>query len=446
MVTGDPAILARVVPADAPDDPAAKKAAFIESFGLRAFRRPLTDDEVATFSAKFDEGATLDTTHDAFTAGVGLVVESMLQSPFFLYRAELSSDVSPDDELIHLTGYEVASKLSYTLWNTMPDDGLFAAAADGELDTPAGVEAKIDEMLADPRAADVLVSFHHQLYQADQYPQMPAKDPGVYPDFDPAIAADMEKELDLFVKHTVVDQPGGLKELLTSTTTFVNSRLAAIYGLDASKYTTDEFEQVELDPAQRSGLLTRAGFLAWKGRATQPDTILRGVFVNRLVLCQKLGDPPPAAAGAMLGNEQTDRERVEKLTGKGSCGETCHGTFIDPIGYAFEGYDAIGQFRTTDNGQPIDASATFPFDGKPASFDGPSELATLIAASQQANECYAKYWLEYAYGRDAVSYDTDEVDRIAALSRGGGSVHDIVVELLTSQSFLTRNPSEEAQP
>jgi len=270
------------------------------------------------------------------------------------------------------------------------------------------------------------------------------KDATTFPDFDPAVVADMQTELDMFVKYVVVDQHGGLKELLTSTTSFVNLRLAKIYGLDTTGRTNEKFEQVELDPAQRAGLLTRAGFLAWKGRSSQPDTILRGVFVNRIVMCQKLGDPPPEAAGAMLGSEETDRERVEKLTGKGTCGETCHGNYIDPVGYAFENFDAIGGYRTTDNGHPVDASATFPFDGTPATFTNFADFASLASASEQANKCYARFWLEYAYGRDLKDGDTPEIEELAALSRGGGSTRDILIQLLTSESFRTRSTDPEA--
>jgi len=442
MVMDDPAKLAKVLPANLPTDPAAKKAAFIDDFGLHAFRRPLTTDEVSVLSAKFDEAPSLDPAHDAFTAGVGLVIETVLQSPFFVYRAELSTAADPKDGLIHLSGYEIATKLSYTLWNTMPDDTLFSAAGSGQLESPAGLEAIIGQMLDDPRSQSNLVSFHHQLYQADQYPQMPVKDTAAFPNFDPAVIADMQTELDMFVKHVVVDQGGGLKELLTSTTTFVNLRLAKIYGLDTTGRTVDKFEQVELDPS-RAGLLTRAGFLAWKGRSSQPDTILRGVFINRLVLCQTLGDPPPAAAGAMLGNQPTDRERVEALTGKGTCGETCHGNYIDPVGYAFENFDAIGGFRTEDNGTLVDASSAFPFDGKLASYKDASEFAALAAASEQANSCYARYWLQYAFGRDLKPDDQPQVDEIAALSRGGGSTRDLIIQLLTSPSFTTRTTNPE---
>ncbi len=438
MVASDPAKLAKILPADLPTDPVAKKTAFVKSFGARAFRRPLTDSEVATYASIFDAGPSNDAAGtDPFVAGVKLTIEAMLQSPFFLYRAELTAAAGADG-LIHLGPYEVATKLSYTLWNTMPDDDLFAAAASGELSTKAGITARIEKMVDDPRSRQTLVSFHHQLYDVDEYVHLVDKDPTLYPTWDKTIVADMQKEADLFVANVIVDGRGGLKELLTSTTSFVNARLAKLYGLDATGLTDADFQQVSLDPSERAGFFTRSGFLAWKGTAASPDTIMRGVFLNRKVLCQTLGDPPPAAMGAKLGSEKTDRQRVEALTGKGTCGESCHGTYIDPIGYAFENFDAIGQWRTTDGGEPIDASATFPFDGTPTTFQSSADLAPLIASSEQANRCYAKYWLEFAYGRDPVAKDQALVDELTALSKGGGSTRDIVVKLLTSDSFLTR--------
>src|SRR5262249_50929605 len=158
--------------------------------------------------------------------------------------------------------------------------------------------------------------------------------------------------------------------------------------------------QVDLPEAERSGLLTRSGFLAWKGTKFQPDTILRGVFINRRILCQALGDPPAAAMGAKLGSEKTDRDRVWALTGKGTCGETCHGTYIDPAGFAFEHYGAMGEYRAQDNGYPVDATGTFPFADGTKSYDGAAEFSAAAAAAEQTHECYARYWVEYLYGRD----------------------------------------------
>ena len=449
QVMDDASILSGILPPNLPSDAAARRDSFVRGFGERAFRRPLTDDEAARYDAEFDEAASIDGSHPPFVAGVGLVVEAMLQSPYFLYRAELSSTPTSDGR-IPLSGFEIATKLSYALWNTMPDEALFGAAADGQLDAAAGVAMNAEQMLDDPRARAMLISFHHQLYQVDQYVSMPTKDAAAYPDFDPtllpAMVKDMQTEADLFVQDTVVAHGGGLKDLLLSPTAFVTTRLAKIYGLDPSAYSDSSFARVSLDPATRPGILTRSGFLAWKGRAVEPDTILRGVFVNRRILCQKLGDPPPAAAGAMLGNQATDRARVEALTGKGTCGETCHGLYIDPIGYAFESFDAVGGYRTMDEGYPVDASSTFPFDGKQQKYENVGDLAKLIAASSQAHSCYASYWLQFLHGRDLQPADQPEVDQIATLSRGGGSARDIVRQVVTSDSFRMRPANPEEAP
>lgn len=443
LVTSDPALLAKIAPADLPADPAAKKKAFLETFGKRAFRRPLSAEETTRLIELFDQGAVLDPAADPFTAGVRLSIEAFLQSPYFVYRPELSILPRPDGK-IALNGWEIATRLSYALWGTMPDDALFASVEGGKLATLNGIEAEARRLLANERARETLVAFHDQLYDAEQYLNID-KSLTAYPDFDPAFGEDARKELSLFVDHVIFAEKGGLSELLTSRTTFVNARLAAVYGLDPTGLDNDNFVQVELPEAERSGLLTRAGFLAWKGTKTQPDTILRGVFLNRRVLCQELGDPPDAAMGAMLGDEQTNREKVTALTGKGTCGETCHGTFINPIGFAFEHYGAMGEYRTEDNGYPINAADTFPFEDGAKSYDGALELSQLAASADQVHKCYSRFWLEYLYGRDRKVEDAGLIEDVAALSKQGGTVEDVVVALVTSDAFLTR-PLEEVSP
>lgn len=440
LVTSDPALLAKIAPADAGQGLAARKKEFLETFGKRAFRRPMSQEEVARFSSLFDEGAVLDPAADPFVAGVRLTIEAFLQSPHFVYRPELSILIRPDGK-IQLSGYEIATRLSYALWGTMPDDLLFDAADTGKLGTLAGIEEEARRLLASERCRDTLVAFHDQLYDAEQYVGID-KAVEVYPGFDPAIGDDMRKELTLFIDHILFTQKGGLADLLTSRTTFVNARLAAVYGLDTSGLDDENFVQVELPEAERSGLLTRSGFLAWKGTKTQPDTILRGVFINRRILCQELGDPPDAAMGAMLGDEQTNREKVTALTGKGTCGESCHGTFINPAGFAFEHYGAMGEYRTMDNGFPINAADTFPFEGGAQSYDGAVEFSKIAADVDQTHRCYTRYWLEYLYGRDKKAEDAGVIADVAALSKGGGTVEDLVVALVTSDAFLTR-PVEE---
>jgi hypothetical protein len=442
LVTSNPALLEKIAPADLPQDAAAKKKAFLESFGRRAFRRPMSAAEVTRFTSLFDEGAVLDPTADPFVAGVRLTIEAFLQSPFFVYRPELSILLRPDGK-IQLSGHEVATRLSYALWGTMPDDQLFAAADAGKLVSLAGIEAEARRLLAHERSRDTLVAFHDQLYDADQYVGID-KAVEVYPDFDPAVGDDMRKELSLFIDHVIFTQKGTLADLLTTRTTFVNARLASVYGLDTAGLDNDNFVQIELPEAERAGLLTRSGFLAWKGTKTQPDTILRGVFVNRRILCQDLGDPPDAAMGAMLGDELTNRDKVTALTGKGTCGESCHGTFINPAGFAFESYGAMGEFRTMDNGFPINAADSFPFEGGAKSYDGAVEFSNLAAEVDQTHRCYTRYWLEFLYGRDKKPEDAGVIADIAALSKGGSTVEDLVVALVTSDAFLTR-PVEEVQ-
>ena len=442
LVTSDPALLEKIAPADLPADPAAKKAAFLSSFGKRAFRRPLTDAELTAFSALFDQAPSLDPGADPFTAGARLSIEAFLQSPFFVYRPELGISVTGGK--VPLSGYEIATRLSYALWGTMPDDALFSSAEEGKLGSTPGVEEEARRLLADERARTTLIAFHDQLYDAEQYVSI-QKNTDLYPYFEPILGEDMRTELSLFVEHVLFTQKGGLSDLLTSRTTFVNGRLAQVYGLDTAGLDDETFVQTELPEAERAGLLTRAGFLSWKGTQTQPDTILRGVFVNRRILCQELGDPPPAAMGAKLGDEKTDREKVEALTGKGTCGETCHANYINPIGFAFGNYGALGEYRTTDNGEPVNAADTFPFEEGKVSYDGAIELSAAVADAEQSHRCYTRYWLEYLYGRDRKTEDGALIADIAVQSREGATVEDIVVALVTSDSFLTRI-SEEVEP
>ncbi|MBK8254701.1 MAG: DUF1592 domain-containing protein [Polyangiaceae bacterium] len=442
LVTSNPTLLANILPTDLPTDPQAKKQAFLTAFGKRALRRPLTSDELGQFGKVFDAAPALDQGADPFIAGVRLTIEAFLQSPYFVYRPELGFVPRPDGT-IALSDYEVATRLSYALWGTMPDDQLFSAADAGKLTSPSGVEAEAKRLLADPRARETLVSFHDQLYDAEQYIAID-KSVTAYPNFDPAIGPDMRKELSMFVDHVLFTEGGGLAELLTSRTTFVNARLAEVYGLPTSGLTNETFTQVDLPEAERSGLLTRVGFLAWKGTKSQPDSILRGVFINRRILCQELGDPPAAAMGAMLGDEATNREKVTTLTGKGTCGETCHGKYINPAGFALEHYGALGEYRTEDNGFPINAADTFPFESGAKSYNGAAEFSQIAADEEQTHRCYTRFWLEYLYGRDRKTEDAALIAKVADVSQNGGSVTDLVVALVTSPSFLSR--PVEVQP
>ena len=438
MVIADPQQLSKIVPADTGQGVAARGREFITAFGKRAYRRPLTSQEIDAHVALFASGATV-LGGDPFLSGVQLVLEAFLQSPYFVYRVELGAGKKRPDGLIPLGQYELATRLSYLLWNTMPDEALLDSAAKGELDTLEGLRGRAEQMLLDPRAKDVVRSFHKQLFSWKKYADL-YKDPAVFPEFVPEIGNDLRLEAEAFVDHVIYEQDGGLLELLTSRTAFVNDRLAAIYGVPAPA--GSDFGQVELDPATRSGALTRLGFLAANGTARASDPIHRGVFVNLRILCAKLPPPPDNVTPLPPGNNKTTRDLVDSHTGEGTCGAGCHSTLINPAGFAFEEYDAIGRYRTMDNGYAVNSAAQYALGGVMVKYGDAMEWSQLLAESAEANRCFAKHWVEFALGRDAQPEDDDLIGKLGDASRGGSSVKELLVDIIVSDAFRARRPVE----
>jgi hypothetical protein len=243
----------------------------------------------------------------------------------------------------------------------------------------------------------------------------------------------------MFVKDVAVTRDKGLAELLLAPYTFVNAGIAPVYGVAPP---ASGFQRVDLDPTQRAGILTQVGFLAAYADGAQPQTILRGAFVNRDILCADL-PPPPDAFTLPPVTGTTNRQRVETATNTGACA-ACHVALINPPGFALEQYDAIGKFRTTDNGKPVDATGSYAFDGMQRSFNGGVELSKLVAGSQQAHDCYSRNWLEYAYGRlidREVPADKSLVAQLGARSsKGGYSVKALLMEMVATDAFVTRSP------
>lgn len=437
VVTGDPALLDAILPADLPADQTEAARAFIEHFGERAYRRPLGEDEIARYLEVFADGIAILEGGTDFERGVRLCIQAFLQSPHFLYRVEASTETN-NEGLILLSDWEVASKLSYMIWNSMPDEQLFAAAKAGELSTPEGVLSQAERMFdADNEATHAMVaSFHSQLYQLDHYHDL-YKDPDLFPGFAPELGLDMETEAEMFIDD-VVFSGGGLAELLTSRTTFVNAELAGLYGLEGSFDET--FVEVELDPTERSGLLTRLGFLASNGTPREQNTIHRGVFVNLRIMCNTLPSPPDNVDGLPpAGDFDTNRERVEAHTGEGTCGAACHQTLINPPGYALENFNAVGAYQDTENGNPVNSATEWLFDKELLPVADAIELSERIAASEQAHLCYAMRLLEYGYGRLAQEGDELIIAELAEASRQG-SIESLVLALTQTKAFRTRAP------
>jgi hypothetical protein len=440
-VAHDPKLLAGLLPVNAPTDAAGKARAFVQQVGLRAFRRPLATAELDKYVALFNKGAMAFGTGDAFVDGAELVLTAMLQSPLFLYRTETSTNVVGGR--VPLDGFEIATRLSYGLTNTMPDDMLLSAAGAGALGNRDGVLTQAKRLLASPAAQKMMADFHDQLLHMREFDTV-KKDTKTAPLFEGA-AADLKSEAQSFVSDVIFGQGKGVTELLSAPYTFANSRVAKMYGQTATTPAAgqpDPFAKVSLDPTQRAGVLTQMGFLATFAEGATPNIIIRGVRIARDVLCLNLPDPPDAVPPLpALQPNLTNRQRVHDLTKASPC-NACHTSVINPLGNAFENLDGLGRWRTQENGLPVDATGTFQLDGQTITFDGPVSLSKAMAASRQAHDCYSRHLVEYVYGRDTDkgTADANLIAQAGARSKNAMSVKDLILELVTTESFVTRTP------
>jgi len=407
---------------------------FITSFGLKAYRRPLLPDELTRLVGVYQAARTTVTLD--YAGAIRMVIESMLQSPAFVYRRELGP-VAPTMEgnVARLGPYELASRLSYFLWGSMPDKALFDAAAAGKLASDADVEAQARRMVADPKARDTVASFFGEWLNLDQVAERP-KDTMLYPEFTDELKAAMMTETRDFVSSVVFDGDGRLETVLTAPYSFINPSLAKLYGMTSTGATP---QKTNLDPTQRSGLLTQAGFLTVTGATNGSNPVKRGRKVLERLLCGTLPPPPPnvpppkaASAGG------TTRERFAEHS-QNACALGCH-TLMDPIGFGFENYDGIGRYRTTDNGKPVDAASQLTLDGTSQSFKNAVELTKLLSNSNDAHSCFVKQWTRFALSR--AETDADQASINAATSfftKGNGSVRELLVGVALSRTFRYRS-------
>jgi len=440
QLVGNPGVLADLLPCAPAQGDAACAAEFVADFGRRVFRRPLTDAEQARYVALHQQADGLYDDGTAFEQGVRLVVEALLQSPHFLWRVELS-DADDGDEVVALSGWEVATKLSFLLWNATPDDELLDAAQQGELDTAEGIEAHARRLLADERARGPVRDFHRQWLHLDGYLDL-AKDPATYPSWNPGIGVAAQEETQRFIERVVFDQQGGYVDLLTSPTSVVNADLAAIYGLQGEFDET--FVPADLDPAERAGLLTQVGFLASHAFTRESSPIHRGVFVHRQLLCTPIPDPPPNIDTNLPppgGEIHTTRDAVEAHTAPEQCAG-CHSLINEP-GFSFERYDAIGRVRTEDNGWPIDSTGSIVLDGAEVPFDDAIGLARAIADSEAGRQCYLVNWFRYANMRQDTAGDECTLAELhARLEEDDYDIQELLVAMTQTTTFRFRRAGE----
>jgi hypothetical protein len=430
----DDAVFARVVTCTATD--AACRNTFISGFGQRAFRRPLATAEVTRFQTLFDQGPTLVGSGDAFKDGVRLVVEAMLQAPQFVYRTELSATAGGDG-LIALDSWELASRLSYTLWDSMPDAALFTEAQAGRFAQAANVRAAAERMVMDQRALTKAVSFHAQALAFDRYSRI-APDGDTYQDIPDNFSGRARDASERFISE-VYTTGGGIQELLTAPYAFADSELAPLYGKTESGGLT----RIDFAATERKGLLMQVGFLASNAYSIKTDPIHRGLFVLRNLLCRVIDDPPPGAS--MTPPPETDtpprttREEVDLLTMQPGCGG-CHSEINAP-GFAFESFDAIGRARTMENGVTVDTKGELALEDGNLVFQNALEFVDGLAQSSEVHGCYAANWIEFAYGRRLSTGDDATRAMLATTPVGARALS---ATLTTTPAFMKRVPNEVA--
>lgn len=427
--------LASLLPCQ-PADPgnATCVASFIRAFGARAWRRPLADDEVASLQKLY---TTLTASYDG-SAGLSAVLQAFLTSPKFTFRSEIGDPIGGNKR--RLTAFEIATALAFTYWNTTPDAALTSAATAGKLSAPADIEAMARTMLGDPRARETTTDFIER-WLGIQSVETATKSTKVFPPYSPALMQSMAAEARLFAGSTLWDGSGGVRALLTATTTFVDQKTAPIYGVAAPAAGAAP-QAATLDPTQRMGILTQTAFLAAHASEDATKPVLRGQFVRQNLLCQDVPPPPPNVKidpATLDGTKLTARQRFTMHATDPSCA-VCHQLF-DGLGFAFENYDGIGRYRTMDNGLPIDASGTILQSGASTdpTFKNALELITSLAANAETYRCFSRKVFESTSGRTPVQTDAADLSRAhAAFAAAGYDVKTLLAALAASDGFLTR--------
>lgn len=395
----------------------------LSDLALRVYRRPVEPvelDQLVTLVADAQaEGETIE-------GGIEHALAAMLVAPQFLYRG-IPIQAPPEGASVRkLDDFALATRLSYFLWGSTPDDELLAAAQRGDLSSE--LRSQFDRMLADPKADALYTSFVRQWLQLGKLASA-TPDPTLYPEFDEQLRAEMEEEVHRFFDDLRTRDASPL-EIITSQATFAGAGLAGIYGVSGPA--GDALEPVTTDPDQRAGILTMPAILTMTSNPTEPNIVRRGVWLSEAILCVK---PPPPPPGVNLELPDapglSERERLERHRSDPSCA-SCH-ALIDPLGFGFEHYDALGHYRTEAHGEPVDAVGQLP-DGRP--FDGMVELSSMLTEDADFARCLTQKVATYALGRTLASEEACVVAGIAAAEVSPESrLSDLLWAIVKSEAF-----------
>jgi len=414
---------------------------FAAKLGRRAFRRATTPTDEQNLMSAYEAGRT----GGSYGEGIEVMVRAALQSPDFLYRLETTSPADAGATQVPLSAYELATRLSFLIWSSGPDDALLDAAARGELSSKAQVAAKAREMLAHPRARAAIARFFEQWTGARRL-DVTTKSATTFPDFSPALRDAMAAELPAFVEHVLWSGDGSLKALLTEPVAFVNAELASVYGVAAPPSSGAAPQLVSLRPEEaRSGILTQAGFLSVQAHPDQTSPVLRGKFVRAMLLCQPPAPPPPDIDITLPDVTEAKTARA-RLAGHLAAGASCNGchSLMDPIGLAFENFDAMGRYRQDEGGVALDVAgeitgATDP--GLAGSFVGVRAMAEKLAASSQVRACLATQWFRFAAGRSEAEADECSLGTMRdSFASSNGNLLELIVATTQTDAFWFRSP------
>ena len=376
----------------------------IATLARRAYRRPVTERDLRTLMAFYTEAAA----EGGFEAGIQRAIERVLVSPDFLFRIEADAPAAAGARTHRLSDVELASRLSFFLWSSIPDDPLLDVASKGQLGTPAGLERQVRRMLLDPKAKALTDNFAGQWLVLRNIKDV-APDPDLFPDFDDNLREAFQRETELFFENQIREDRA-VPELLSANYTYLNERLARHYGV-AGVY-GDRFRKVTIPDGQRGGLLSHGSLLTVTSYPNRTSPVVRGKWLLETILGTPPPPPPPNVPALQDRGEggklASVRARLERHRQNAAC-SGCH-SIMDPLGFALENFDAVGRWRTEDLGAPVDASGSLPSGAK---FQGVSGLKGLLLEQQdQFVGNVAQKLLAYALGREVEYYDMPSVRRI----------------------------------
>ena len=425
--------------------------AFLPKLVERAFRRPVTNEEIQHVRDIYAKQLASESDPDSALA---IAIQSVLQSPQFLYRLELgepSADAQPpqdggmtqsDFELIG--SYEMASRLSYFLWASMPDQTLIELAQKGELSTPEQIEAQVERMLQDDRAKRMVRQFHRQWLTLKKLESV-VKAKNYYPKWKDSIRDDWRISLERFIDYAFWEE-GTFEAFMTSNVVFMTNDMAQMYNVEIPADSGGVFKYVA-PVNERFGIMTQPGLMGMLGNSNQSSPILRGIFMREHLLCQVI--PPPPNDQEIEPPDPDPNATTREIFAIHTANEQCAGchNLIDPVGFGFENYDGVGHFRTMENNFPIDSSGALTASPDPTlngPFDNARELAMRLAGSDVVQSCMTNQWFQFALGRNHDKSDAPSLEGVKAKFKASGYKWDALFKAIaTSDSFRYRRKIQE---